>query len=129
MEECVPWYKVKWKRGYVSEANGKKFLWDFEYAMRTTSSARRPDATLEYEDQKLIYLLDTACPHDNNRKENHREKLTKYQQLALEIRERRLRFRVEILPLVIGCMGSGADDLEKQISKLVDDEKSVKHIT
>ena len=55
MEEGVPWYKVEWKRGYVSEANGKKFLWDFEYAMRTTSSARRPDATLEYEDQILIY--------------------------------------------------------------------------
>ena len=129
MEEGVPWYKVEWKRGHASEANGRKFLWDFEYAMRTTSSARRPDATLEYEDRKVIYLLDMSCPHDNNVEEKHREKLTKYQQLAYEIRERRPGFRVEVLPLVIGCMGSGADKLEKQISKLVEDGKSVRQIT
>ena len=45
--------------------------------MRTTSSARRPDATLEYGDRKVIYLLDMSFPHDNNVEEKHREKLTK----------------------------------------------------
>ena len=43
------------------------------------------------------------------------EKLKKYQQLAFETREKRSGFRVEIVPLVTGCLGGGMARLEEQI--------------
>ena len=41
--------------------------------------------------------------------------MQKYQQLAFEIRERRVGFMVEIVPLVVGCLGGGMEKLEEQI--------------
>ena len=37
------WYKQKWSKGTVLEKNGKKICWDFEFTMRKTTSARKPD--------------------------------------------------------------------------------------
>ena len=64
-----------------------------------------------------------ACPMEKNIEEKRKEKLEKYQQLAFEIRERRPGFRVEIVPVIIGCLGGGMTDLEKQVGKLIDEEK------
>ena len=60
-----------------------------------------------------------ACPTEANIAEKRREKLQKYQQLPFEIRERRLGFMFEIIPLVIGCLGGGMEKLEEQIKKLI----------
>ena len=48
-----------------------------------------------------------VCPNEKNIGEKHREKLTKYQQLAFEMREKRPEYRVEIVPIVTGCLGGG----------------------
>jgi hypothetical protein len=126
-EETV-WYKEKWERGHVLETVDRKFCWDFEYGMSTTSTHRRPDVTLEYKDQKIIYLVDMACPHDNNVSERYISKREKYQQLCFELRERRRGYRVEVLPVVIGCMGSGAHEVAKQVKRLINDQRKVQWI-
>ena len=59
------------------------------------------------------------CPAEVNFAKKRREKLQKYEQLAFEIHERRLSFMVEIVPLVIGCLGGGMQKLEGQIKKLI----------
>ena len=45
--------------------------------------------------------------------------MQKYQQLAFEIRELRVGFLVEIVPLVIGCLGGRMETLEEQMKKLI----------
>ena len=52
----------------------------------------------------------------------HYEKLTKYQQLAFEMREKRPEYRVEIVPIVIGCLGGGMKQVECQVKKIIKDE-------
>ena len=47
LPEGTKWYMEKWEKGKVIERGGKKLLWDWEYRMRTTCTARRPDLTLE----------------------------------------------------------------------------------
>jgi hypothetical protein len=120
------WYKQTWKQGQVFENESRKLAWDFEYGMRTTTTARRPDATLEYKDIKTIYLVDMACPHDQNVAGKHAEKMAKYQQLAFELRERRPGHRVEVIPVVVGCMGAGSEKLENQVKKLLRDPGQVR---
>ena len=51
------------------------------------------------------------------------EKLEKYQQLVLETCEKRAGFTVEIVPLVISCLGGGMARVEEQILKLMVDIK------
>ena len=64
-----------------------------------------------------------ACPNEKNIEEKRREKLQKYQQLAFEVRERRPGYQVEIIPIVIGCLGGGMREAEKQVRKLINDEQ------
>ena len=65
-----------------------------------------------------------ACPNEKNIGEKHCEKLTKYQQLAFEMREKRPEYRVEIVSIVIGCflLGGGMKPVECQVKKIIKDE-------
>jgi len=119
LEEDQCWYKQKWEKGMVMENDAVKMAWDFEYHMRKETTARRPDVTIEYKEQKLIQVIDMACPSDKNISDKVQEKLQKYQQLAYEIRERRPGYHVEIIPVVIGCMGGGATQLKEQIRRIM----------
>ena len=77
------------------EKNGKKICWDFEFTMRKATSARKPDVIIENDEGKKLWIVDMACPNEKNIGEKHREKLTKYQQLAFEMREKRPEYRAE----------------------------------
>ena len=85
--------------------------------MRKTTSARRPDVMIENDEEKKLWIVDMAYPNEKNIGEKHREKLTKYQQLAFEMREKRPEFRVEIVPIVIGCLGGGMKQVECQVKR------------
>ena len=99
-------------------------IWDFEYQMRKTTTARRPDLILEDNKEKKIFIIDMACPNESNIAKKRREKLDKYQQLAFEIREKRNDYLVEILPIVIGCMGGGMKEVEVQVRKIITDKQT-----
>ena len=58
------WYKQKWSKGTVLEKNSKKICWDFEFTMRKTTSARRPDVMIENDEEKKLWIVDMACPNE-----------------------------------------------------------------
>ena len=86
--------------------------------MRTTNTARRPDLMLGGESKKMIHIVDMTCPYESNIHEKRIEKLRKYQQLAFEMRGRREQYRVTVVPLVIGCLGGGINQLTKDTKVL-----------
>ena len=67
------WYKQKWSKGTVLEKNGKKICWDFEFTMRKTTSAIRPDVMIANDEEKKLWIVDMACPNEKNISEKHRE--------------------------------------------------------
>jgi hypothetical protein len=79
MPEDTPWYKVQWVQGAVLENELVKMSWDFTYCMRRTTTARRPDITIEYKEKKRILLLDMACLAEKNVQNKITEKRQKYQ--------------------------------------------------
>ena len=71
--------------------------WDFGYHMRNEASARRPDATINYKENKLIQFLEMSCPSENNNiYDRMTEKRKKCQKLSFEIRERRPGLNTEL---------------------------------
>ena len=71
-----------------------------------------------YKVEKKIFIVDMSCPMEENIEEKRREKLTKYQQIAFEIRERRKGYGIRIVPLVIECLGGGGDRVLKELMTL-----------
>ena len=93
-------------------------MWDFEFHLRKTTTARRPDLILELKEDKKIWICDMACPQQNNIETKRTENMTKYRQLAFETRERRPSYDVYVLPVVIGALGGGIKTLRKDLKKV-----------
>ena len=55
-----------------------KLLWDFEFHLRKTTTARGPYLTLEDKAKKKIWICNMACPQQRNIDAKRLEKLTKY---------------------------------------------------
>ena len=116
------WYRERWQKVRVIENNGKKLYWNWEHRMRTSSTASRPDLTLEDSIDKEILLIDRACPKEFNKDRKREENIRKYEQLCYDLRERRDRYKDEGLPVVIGCLGGGMKRLKEDIRESFDDE-------
>ena len=84
------WYSERWERGTVTENDKGKLVWNFEFHLHKTTTARRSDLILEDKEKKKIWICDMACPQQRNIQAKRLDKLTKYRQLAYETRERRL---------------------------------------
>lgn len=80
--------------------------------------ARRPDVILEDKEFKEIYIVDMSCPMEVNVEEKRKKKLTKYQQIAFETRERRRGYKVRVVPLIIGCLGGGGNKCNKALLEI-----------
>ena len=100
-ERDQAWYKVKWGQGAVLEIEQVKMSWDLKYNIKKESTVRRPDVKIWYKERKVMHLVDMACPSERNVLEKKKEKRQKYQQLAFEFVP---GWKMEVIPIVIGCM-------------------------
>ena len=82
----------------------------------------------EDRERKRIWICDMACPQENNIEAKVKEKLDKYQQLAFETRENRVGYKVEVIPLVVGCLGGGIRKLWKNVQKVIETETEAERI-
>lgn len=64
-------------------------------------------------------MIAMACPNAKNINEMSKGELQKYQQLTLELTERRPGFRKEIVLIVIGCMVREMTKVKGHIKKCV----------
>ena len=111
------WYSERWERGHVLENSRAKLVWDFGYHLRKKTTYRRPDLTLEDKERK-IWLGNIACPQEDNINIKTNGKQTKYHQLVSEMRERRIGYKVIVLPIIIGCLGGGIELTQKEVKRL-----------
>ena len=60
-----------------------------------------------------------ACPMQQNIDTKRTDKLTRYRQLAFEMRERRNGYTVTIVPVIIGTLGGGMKKTINEVTKLL----------
>ena len=113
------WYKERWERGTDLENGKAKLVWDFEFHLRKTTTAKRPDLILEEKGKKRIWICGMACPQQRNFETKRAEKLTKHRQLAFEMRERRPGYMVTVIPAVIGALDGGIKKTISELSRLI----------
>ena len=63
MDQESIWRQQKWDRGTVLENNKVKLVWDFEFHLRKTTTARRPDLIFELKIDKKIWICVTWHAH------------------------------------------------------------------
>ena len=116
LEHNEKWYEYA-PEGSV-ENEEIKVLWDINIQCENLIEARRPDLiVIEKKKQKGI-IIDTAVLADVRVEEKEKEKVEKYQDLKREIRRLWKLRNVEIVPVVIGALGSVSTEFNRWMGKL-----------
>ena len=98
------WYEHEIEK--VLENDDVKILWDFKIQTDKVLEHSRPDITIHKKAKKECILVDVACPFDTRVKEKEEEKIAKYQDLKYEIKRIWQCCRVEVIPVIIGALGT-----------------------
>ena len=100
------------------ENAGIKLLWDINIQSGNLIDARRHDLiVIDKKEQKGI-IIDIAVPADVRVEEKEKEKVEKYQDLKKEIKRLWKLGNVEIVPVVVGALGSVSAEFERWMGKL-----------
>ena len=69
-----------------------------------------------------------ACPQHQNIETKWFEMLTKYTQLAYELRERRPEHKITVIPLIIGALGGGMKSAMVELSNVLNKNELAKQV-
>ena len=115
------WYK--YEPSPVLENENFKILWDFSIQTDKEIRANRPDIIFVDKRERTVMFIDVTIPNDHNIIEKKLEKIEKYTDLGIEIKELWNMQRVDIVPIVIGC--TGVVDNSFLIRSVSNDENTV----
>ena len=79
--------------------------WDMPIHTDRIIAANRPDIVLKNKKDKTCLLIDMTVPLDTNSSIKTTEKLTKYQDLEIEV-ERMWGLKTATVPVVMGALGT-----------------------
>ena len=101
----------------VTENENDKQLWDYSIRTDRVIPALRPDLTLIDETINKVSLVGVAVPWDSKKKKKKKKKKDKYQDLRIELR-RLWDKPVEIVPIIIGTLGTIPNSLKRNLEEL-----------
>ena len=114
LEHCEKWYEYALEGAVENEEI--KILWDINIQCDNLIEARRPDLIVIDKKKQKVIIIGTAVPADVRVEEKEKEKVEKYQDLK---RENLWKLRnVEIVPVVIGALGSVSAEFDRWMGKL-----------
>jgi len=107
------WWEHKVEK--VLQNEEAKILWDFKIQTDKHLAHNIPDITVV--EKKQVWLVDVAIPGDSRIQQKEVEKITKYQDLKIEV-ERLWERKATVIPVVIGALGAIPRDLTKHLNTL-----------
>ena len=94
-----------------------KILWDFNIHTDNPISARRPDIIIIHKKLKSGTIIDINCPNDTKVTQNEIQKMAIFTELKIEL-ERVWQTNLQVVPIVVGCLGAISKKLPKFINKI-----------
>lgn len=116
IDQMVPYYKYKPET--ILENRNYKIYWDRTIVTDKTIHFNRPDITVHDKINKTVYLIDIAIPNSHNIQSTISEKLSKYQDLAIEIKTQWRAQTVHIVPIVLSTTGIIPKSLTQSLNTL-----------
>ena len=107
------WWELKVEK--VLQNEEVKILWDFKIQTDKHPTHNIPDITVV--EKKQVWLIDVAIPGDSRIDQKDVEKITKYQDLKVEV-ERLWEKKATVVPVVIGALEAIPRDLVKHLKTL-----------
>jgi hypothetical protein len=103
LDQKTPYYKYDPPR--VLENEDARMYWDRGVITDQTIAHNRPDITVIDKKNKKAYLIDITVPNSANLQAAYTEKIRKYAELAIEVKQLWQMESVYVLPVVISATG------------------------
>ena len=116
LEHVEKWYEHL-PEGVIENDN-VKILWDINIQCDNIIQARRPDIVLIDKNKKTGIIIDIAVPGDKRIEDKEKEKIEKYQDLKREIGRLWSLKKVQVIPIIVGALGSVTKGFKNWIEKL-----------
>ena len=110
LEKAENWYDNKPQA--ATENERYKVLWDMNIQCDNVIEARRPDIIIVNKVERSAIIIDIAIPGDIRIAQKETEKITKYQDIKREIQRLWNLRKVEIVPVIVGALGSVTKNFE-----------------
>jgi hypothetical protein len=95
----------------ILENETHKLYWDRALITDKTICCNRLDITLVDKTKKIVYFIDIYIPNNHNLQAKHMEKLTKYSELAFEIKTQWRMDTVLTIPIVLSSRGGDTKNI------------------
>ena len=112
----IPWYTYKPQP--VLENNEVKLLWDYSIQTDHKIDHNKPDILILDKMNKSLKIIDVAIPTDKNIANKRAEKIQKYTNLAVELKELWHLKSVSIIPIIISATGLIHNKFKEDINKI-----------
>jgi hypothetical protein len=116
LNKIMPYYK--YMPDVILENETHQLYWDRALITDKTIHFNRPDITLVDKTKKIIHFIDISIPNNHNLQAKHTEKLTKYSELAFEIKTQWRMDTVLTIPMVLLSMEVIPKTLHRAVSTL-----------
>ena len=94
-----------------------KILWDFPIQPDEEIEHRRPDIVVIDKEKREFKIIDIAVLGDQNIKVKELEKITKYQDLRLQV-QTLWDVKATVIPIVVGALGTICEELENHLKTI-----------
>ena len=111
LEKSEKWYLHNPQT--VSENVNHKLIWDMNIQCDRIIVERRPDIVIGNKMEKTAIVTDAAIPGDKRIIDKETEKIEKYQNLKREIQRLWNLKKIDVIPVVLGPLGSVTKNFEK----------------
>ena len=92
-------------------------LWDFPIRTDRTIQANRPDRVIKHTQNKLCQLIDMSLPSNSNISAKESEKLSKYEDLEIEIAEM-WKMKTKTIPVIVRVLGMIKKGTQKYVNEI-----------
>ena len=116
LEKSEKWYLQKPQT--VSENVNDKLIWDMNIKCDNVIVERRPDIVIVNKTEKRAIIIDIAIPGDKIIIDKEKEKIEKYQNVKREIQRLWNLKKIDVIPVVLGALGSFTKNFEKYLDKI-----------
>ena len=102
----------------VIENEEVKILWDVMIQCDREIKAKKLDVVVVNKNERRCAIIDMAIPGDITVGEQEKEKIERYQEIKREIKRMWNNRSINVIPVVVGALGSTSKKLKKCIEEL-----------
>ena len=102
----------------VIENEEVKILWDVMIQCDREIKAKKLDVVVVNKNERSCAIIDMAIPGDITVGEQEKEKIERYQEIKREIKRMWNNRSINVIPVVVGALGSTSKKLKKCIVEL-----------